>query len=223
MPNCAQLGTEKTINRKDETMNTFKRTLSMLLIVAMLLSCLPAAVFAAETAGETYIQDLEVDQRTTPLGIDNLVPEFRWEMVSDVRGQKQTAYQIVVKDGDTTVWDTGKVSSDVSNAIRYGGSALESRTRYNWTVTVWDKDGNALESKSSWFEMGLLNKSDWAGANFIAPSIEGVNDPMATTNYTIDLDFVIDRHNQGFCFGMSDTANFVLYQINTSSSQLSTA
>ena len=215
MPKCAHLGIGKPINRKDETMNTFKRTLSMLLIVAMLLSCLPAAVFAAETAGETYIQDLEVDQRTNPLGIDNLTPEFRWEMVSDVRGQKQTAYQIVVKDGDTTVWDTGKVTSDVSNAIRYKGSALESATRYDWTVTVWDKDGNALESKSAWFEMGLLNKSDWEGANFIAPSIEGVTDPMATDQYTIDFDFIVVEDNMGFCFNMSDTSNFIMWQINT--------
>jgi len=195
-------------------MNTFKRTLSMLLIVAMLLSCFPAAVFAAE-AGNTVIQDLEVDQRTNPMGIDNLVPEFRWEMVSDVRGQKQTAYRIVVKDGDTTVWDTGKVESDLSNAIRYGGSALESATRYDWTVTVWDKDGNALESKSAWFEMGLLNESDWDGADFIAPTVEDMVDPMATDQYTIDFDFVINKDNQGFCFNMSDTSNFIMYQINT--------
>jgi len=118
-------------------MKTFKRALSMLLIVAMLLSCIPAAL-AAET-GTTVIQDLEVEQRTNPLGIDNATPEFRWEMVSDVRGQKQTAYQIVVKNGETVVWDSGKVESDISNAIVYKGAALQSSTRYTWNVTVWTR------------------------------------------------------------------------------------
>ena len=198
-------------------MKTFKRTLSVLLVVCMLLSCIPAmSVAAVGTAGTTAIQDLEVDQRTTPMGIDNTTPEFRWEMTSDVRGQKQTAYQIVVKNGDTTVWDSGKVESDVSNAIPYAGTALESSTRYTWTVTVWDKDGKELDSQSSWFEMGLLNQAeDWAGASFIAPSSEGVVDPLATDQYTIDLDFVVVNDNMGFCFNMSDTSNFIMWQINT--------
>ena len=201
-------------------MKTFKRALSMLLIVAMLLSCLPAAVFAAE--GETIIQDLEVEQRTNPLGIDNATPEFRWEMVSDVRGQKQTAYQIVVKNGETVVWDSGKVESDISNAIVYGGeTALQSSTRYTWNVTVWDKDGKELTAaEDAWFEMGLLNqKEDWEGAIFIAPSAE-VHTPeetvdLTTDQYTIDFDFKIVSDNQGLAFNMKDSGTFIMWQVST--------
>ena len=197
-------------------MKTFKRALSVLLVVCMLLSCIPAmSVAAVGTAGTTAIQDLEVDQRTTPMGIDNTTPEFRWEMTSDVRGQKQTAYQIVVKNGDTTVWDSGKVESDVSNAIPYAGTALESSTRYTWTVTVWDKDGKELDSQSSWFEMGLLHQAeDWAGASFIAPN-SGKEDSASATQYVIDFDFVIDSDNQGFCFGMKDSGTFVMWQVSS--------
>ncbi len=187
----------------------------MLLIVCMILSCIPAVTVAA--AGVTTIQDLEVDQRTNPMGIDNTTPEFRWEMVSDVQGQKQTAYQIVVKDGEETVWDSGKVESDISNGIAYEGSALESSTRYTWNVTVWDKDGKELtSSEQPWFEMGLLNqKEDWSGAHFIAPSDGSAEKNLKTTSYTIDFDFNIVQDNAGLAFGMKDSGTFIMWQVSS--------
>ncbi len=189
-----------------------KRLIAILLVLSMVFSMIPA-VFAA--SGTTVIQDLEVDQRTNPMGIDNKTPEFRWEMVSDVYGQKQTAYQIVVKDGETVVWDTGKVESDVSNAIPYAGTALESGTRYTWDVTVWDKDGNTLTcDENPWFEMGLLNRSDWNGAAFIAPST-GVADFVAPTNYSIEMELQVVKDGAGFAFGAKDGNNFLMWQINT--------
>ena len=166
----------------------------------------------AVCANAAMIQDLEVDQRTTPLGIGNPYPEFRWEMVSDKRGAKQTAYRIEVVQERTgeTVWDSGRVDSDDSNAIRYAGNPLESAARYLWTVTVWNEDGNALPAQSSWFETGLFTKEDWSGADFIAP-----RNAEVPQNYSIEFDFCIQSTTAGFVFGAVDSAHFLMWQVSS--------
>ena len=92
-----------------------------------------------------------------------------WTMESDVRGQKQTAYRLIVASsrdklnrniGD--LWDSGKVPSDQSIHVAYKGEALKSRVQCFWKVKVWDKDGNASAwSKSARWSMGLLEPEDW--------------------------------------------------------------
>jgi alpha-L-rhamnosidase len=88
----------------------------------------------------------------------------------DERGQRQTAYQILVassrenldKDiGD--LWDTGKVNSDETLVV-YAGKPLRSEMECWWKVRVWDKDGNPSEwSEPARWTMGLLEPSDWKG------------------------------------------------------------
>ncbi|HEX9186556.1 MAG TPA: family 78 glycoside hydrolase catalytic domain, partial [Vicinamibacteria bacterium] len=67
----------------------------------------------------------------------------------------------VTRDG-RLLWDTGKVASDRSVHLPYGGPSLESSRRYTWRVRVWDGAGkaSAWSSPASW-EMGLLKPSDW--------------------------------------------------------------
>ncbi len=44
------------------------------------------------------------------------------------------------------------------------GPTLQSGSRYFWKVKVWDSSNNASDwSSTAWWEMGLLNKSDWQG------------------------------------------------------------
>ncbi|MGI6128315.1 MAG: family 78 glycoside hydrolase catalytic domain, partial [Planifilum sp.] len=46
--------------------------------------------------------------------------------------------------------------------VAYEGEPLESGKRYYWRVKVWDKHGSSSEwSEPVWWEMGLLNESDW--------------------------------------------------------------
>lgn len=40
-------------------------------------------------------------------------------------------------------------------------------------------------------------------------------DPSTLTSYTIDFDFNIQQDNQGFCFGMTDSGTFVMWQVST--------
>jgi alpha-L-rhamnosidase len=86
---------------------------------------------------------------TNPLGIDVLNPRLSWKSSSLIRGQKQTAYRIIVasspenlKNNIGDLWDSGKVSSDKSNHVAYDGKSLESSIKCYWKVFVWDKDNN---------------------------------------------------------------------------------
>ena len=86
-------------------------------------------------------------------------------------GPKQTAYQIKVaasteqlSSGRNILWNSGKVNSDANLGIVYGGPGLESGVRYYWSVRVWSQKGEASGwSPSAWWEMGLLQSSDWKG------------------------------------------------------------
>jgi len=82
----------------------------------------------------------------------------------------QTAYQIQVASSEKLltedtpdIWDSGKTASSQSVLVPYNGPVLKSRQRCYWRVRVWDQNGQPSEFSSiDWWEMGLLNKSDWA-------------------------------------------------------------
>jgi len=129
---------------------------------------------------------LRCDYRENPLGIDDTVPHFSWQSDNTERNWRQSAYQILVassaenlQGGNADVWDSGKQSSDESVSIAYGGPALQSRKRYYWTVRVWDAIGQQSQtSENAWWEMGLLQKSDWS-AQWITRT-----DPQAAADRT---------------------------------------
>ena len=97
-----------------------------------------------------YLQNL--------LGIDIVRPRFMWNVDGAV---KQIAYQIIAKVNGKTVWNSGKVESSSMTHIPYGGSELHSRERVNWSVKLWDENGNGGEISHSFFEMGLLDAHNW--------------------------------------------------------------
>ena len=87
-----------------------------------------------------------------------VIPFFTPEM----GGSAQAAYQIRVQDQGGEIWDSGTVDSDQSLHVPYGGPPLESRQRCTWRVRVWDESGGASQwSEVAWWEMGLLEPSDW--------------------------------------------------------------
>ena len=161
------------------------------------------------------IYGMLTEDLVNPVGIDDSTPVFSWKIASDQIGWLQSAYQIVVKKGDSVVWDSGKVEKGESVGIEYAGEKLTSSTEYTWNVTVWDQTGASKTSEDATFEMGLLGSSAFKDTKWISNTTATLYDG---TKYTIDFDFVIDRDNQGFCFGMSDTGTFVMWQVNTKSS-----
>ncbi len=123
-------------------------------------------------SGAVNVTDLRSEYHVNPLGIDARRPRLSWQLRAGARAVVQSAYQIRVESGGRVVWDTGKVPSDRSIHVRYDGPALRSRARYTWQVRVWDGDEQLSEwSEPAWWEMGLLEASDWQ-ARWIEPPWE---------------------------------------------------
>ena len=107
--------------------------------------------------------NLKTEYLRDPLGIDIVHPRLSWNCED---GIKQTAYQIIAKANGETLWNSGKVESSSMTHIPYGGPELHSRERVYWSVKLWDEHGEGGEVSHSFFEMGLLEASDWK-ANWI--------------------------------------------------------
>ncbi|MEU1869986.1 hypothetical protein [Streptomyces sp. NPDC019793] len=109
-----------------------------------------AAAGGAGTAGDRpeaeaglRVVRTSVEYAENLLGTDAELPRLSWELAAPGHGARQTAYQVRVTKDSTgrgtrahTVWDSGKVASDRSVGIPYGGPALRPRTRYHWRVRV---------------------------------------------------------------------------------------
>lgn len=173
-----------------------------------------------ESIGATVLKDLKVEYLKNPVGIDVSNPRFSWKMESTVRGAAQAAYQIIVsidRDGGNTVWDSGKIDSDKSVHIKYGGNTLSPMTRYYWHVSVWDNNNSEIIStETAYFETGLM-KTGWSNAKWLkAPSLIEASETewLNITKYSLEMDFEIDSESVGPIFGATDERNFYMWQIN---------
>lgn len=130
-----------------------------------------SVIFCAEI--QALNSDLKPVNLRTEYKIDPVVdvekPRLSWELNSNVRGQIQTAYQIMVASSaaqlaadKADIWNSEKITSNATNQVEFGGKALISRAVCYWKVRSWDKNGQigAWSAPAKW-EMGLLNKSDW--------------------------------------------------------------
>jgi len=114
---------------------------------------------------------LRCEYRVNPEGIGEPAPRLGWELgaTADARGVRQTAYRILVASspellasGQGDLWDTGKVASDATQQIVYGGKPLGSRRQCWWQVSVWDEAGRESDrSAPARWSMGLLQPADW--------------------------------------------------------------
>lgn len=195
------------------------KTLKKILSITIIMSIFFLSIFnlnftskAAAAKGNTTITNLEVENSERPLGIEKPNPRFSWKMVSETRGQKQSAYQIIVASDEKKLsksvgdmWDSGKIKSDKSNNIQYEGKKLKPATRYYWTVKVWDKDGELIKpSKKSWFETGLMD-AGWNNAKWIgAPEYELDAKSKPVFNIGYDLSIPEGSTKGSFIFGASD-------------------
>ncbi|MFI8872730.1 alpha-L-rhamnosidase [Streptomyces sp. NPDC055243] len=144
---------------------------------AMAAGAVPAAVAAPSAGGRALrVTRPTVEYVRHPLGLDVPRPRLSWPLTSTKEGQAQTAYQVRVASApgriaEPDVWDSGKVASSDSVLVPYAGPDLTSRTRYYWSVRVWDSAGRASEwSEPSWWETGLLAAKDWTARWIGAPA-----------------------------------------------------
>lgn len=128
--------------------------------------------------------DLQCEYLKNPLGIDVIKPRLSWKMgtASTKRGQKQTAYQILVassrmlldKDhGD--LWDSGRIKSDESVQIFYNGKSLKAGQKCFWKVRLADEQGHwTLWSETAYWQMGLF-ADDWKARWIGSPEMESLS------------------------------------------------
>ena len=120
---------------------------------------------------------------------------------------------MVTDENKNLVWDSGKTESDVSLGIAYQGQELKARTRYSYTITVWDQNGERHQG-SSWFETGLMNTDKdatvWNGAQWIGGGIEDI--PFYShylsvfkLAYQLQLDAASNSTKASLVFGGNDT------------------
>jgi alpha-L-rhamnosidase len=116
------------------------------------------------------VGDLRCEYLEDPMGVDAARPRLSWVIQSQQRGQRQTAYQLLVAASPAALeydrgdlWDSGKVASDETAHVIYAGPPLGSRQVCCWKVRAWDRDGQPSGwSKVARWEMGLLRPGDWS-------------------------------------------------------------
>lgn len=154
-------------------------------LIAAGLSLLAAAAPAESAIRPVTVDVLRVEYKENPLAIDVRKPRFSWQLRSDARGVRQSAYEIRVAESEAALatgrqllWSSGRVASAESTQRVYEGPPLRSGQRRHWTVRVWDEAGRASAwSRPSHWEMGLLDASVWK-ASWIEPDL--AEDPAKT-------------------------------------------
>ncbi len=121
------------------------------------------------------VAHLQIENRTNPIGVDNVKPRFSWQLESSQKNVLQTAYQVLVSDEENllqknigNIWDSKKFLASTSIQVEYKGKQLSSTKKYFWKVKVWDSKGNTSNwSNASYWQMGLLQRNDWHNAKWI--------------------------------------------------------
>ena len=130
--------------------------------------------------------NLKTEHMINPIGIDRKNPYLSWNCAD---GRRQTAYEIVAMDENGVIWDSSRVESDSMHAsCPFEG---KSRQRISWKIRLWDENDEAgAWSENAFFEMGLLDKTDWK-AKWINPELQcdpGAHKPASYLRTTFQCD-----------------------------------
>ncbi len=84
-------------------------------------------------AAELTPYALKCNARHNPIGIDTAHPMLSWKLKSDQRGDRQTAYEILVASSPeeltpeaANLWNSGRIENSNSISIAYAGTSLHS-------------------------------------------------------------------------------------------------
>ena len=137
------------------------RSFTVLTVLAFCLSC--------SNPADLRISDLKSAGLVDPSAIDVKAPRLSWIIESAQKGEKQTAYHILMAGSRENLdknigdlWDSQKVESGNSTSVIYGGTEPVAGMELFWKVKVWNTDDreSAWSPTAKW-SMGLLHESDW--------------------------------------------------------------
>ncbi|WP_245953157.1 family 78 glycoside hydrolase catalytic domain [Alteromonas aestuariivivens] len=166
----------------------------VLLFTGMLVAC---GAQIQESASAAQPDNLLTEGLKSPFNVHHSRPALSWH----ANVKKQSAYQIqvassesVLQSGAPDYWDSGKVSSGRSVNILYQGQPLAARAPVYWRVKVWSEE---LPSGSGWsntgyWEMGLVNKTDWQAKWVQVANPEVVNEGDGVEEW---MTFAADLNN----------------------------
>lgn len=125
-------------------------------------------------SAQLSVQHLLTNNKVNPLGIEDSLTRFSWQLAGNYRNIRQQAYQISIYSADQpnrTFWTSGKINSAQSVMVNYRGPQFKAATRYQWKVQIWDEAGNsAVSMENAFFRTGLLNAANWK-AKWIEPGL----------------------------------------------------
>lgn len=171
---------------------------------------------ACGASKQTEITNLKTNYIRNPIGVDDESILFSWQMNSEEQGKSQSAYRIAVYECDQgnreqddaiaseiCVWDSGKVESSLSVAVPYEGEQLKPQTGYEWSVDVWDEEGNrCVSAEAGYFETGLMGEfpeeAHWISVGDYDRNISTVQEE---TVYSIQYTMEIRDTSVCFVFG----------------------
>ncbi len=147
-------------------------------LLILILSLLNVNVLKGQESA-VALSSLRCEYLENPLGIDVVTPRLSWKLISDGKDVSQSSYRILVassqellEQNQGDLWDSDKVDSDQSVHLEYQGKVPVSRQRCYWKAMVWDESGKASAwSEDAWWEMALLEESDWEAQWIEAPAI----------------------------------------------------
>jgi len=142
--------------------------------VPLLGLCLLLAQTVASALGSAGFRPvgLRCEYLKDPVGIGTPQPRLSWVLQprnQALRGQRQIACEILVASSPRLLardqgdlWQCGRIESDQTSQVRYGGKALQSEQQCFWKVRAWDQDGkpSAWSEVARW-SVGLLAATDW--------------------------------------------------------------
>lgn len=129
---------------------------------------------AARRAGDITPQDLRLEWREGPIGIDTARPRLTWSLGADprLRAARQSACQVIfassehdAKAGRGDIWDRGVIETTELRAVADHDLHLDSHTPYWYALRAWDGDGRASGfTRPARFITGLMSPGDWRAA-----------------------------------------------------------
>ncbi|NHA04197.1 family 78 glycoside hydrolase catalytic domain [Mucilaginibacter sp. HC2] len=166
-------------------------------IVILLFICCRGFAQAQNAPVNFRVDNLICEYKINPIAVDAANPRMGWKLITQDRNIQQTYYEIRVgtnavslTKGKDLIWTSGKVPSDESAHVYYGGPMLTSREKCYWQVRVWNNKNQVTPwSMVNFWKMGLLKQEDWSAKwiqdNYLSDTTGGPS-PMFRKTFKLD-------------------------------------